>query len=98
MSTDYSKLEESYRELEQLKDSLQHKEETWKLNMTDAQKGNDNTKSEVGSTMESVEWKQILPNGVAYANFLSRGYSFKSLWKLNYTASLGIGKSFCFRG
>ena len=47
LSTDYSQLEQSYRELEQLKDTLQHKEETWILNLTDAQKAADNTKAEV---------------------------------------------------
>ena len=47
LQTDYGKLQESYNELEQLKDKLENKEETWKLNLTDSQKESENTKDEV---------------------------------------------------
>ena len=47
LSSDYNKLQESYRELEALKDKLEHKEILWKSNMTDAQKEAEQAKQEV---------------------------------------------------
>ena len=47
LQTDYSKLEQSYHELEEVKETLEDKETKWKLNLTDAQKSADNTKTEV---------------------------------------------------
>lgn len=47
LKEEYSRLQESYRELEQLKDRLQNSENFYHLNLTDAQKELDFTKSEV---------------------------------------------------
>jgi chromosome segregation ATPase len=44
---EYGKLQESYKELEALKDKLENKEVTWKINLTDAQKEADQTKLEL---------------------------------------------------
>lgn len=41
------KLQDSYKELEELKDRLENKESTWKDNLTDAQKDSEKTKSQV---------------------------------------------------
>ncbi|CAE1244035.1 Sarcolemmal membrane-associated protein [Acanthosepion pharaonis] len=52
LSSDYNKLQESYRELEALKDKLEHKEILWKSNMTDAQKEAEQAKQEMGQTKD----------------------------------------------
>lgn len=52
LSSDYNKLQESYRELEALKDKLEDKESLWKSNMTDAQKEAEQAKQEMGQTKD----------------------------------------------
>ncbi|XP_064607260.1 sarcolemmal membrane-associated protein-like isoform X11 [Liolophura sinensis] len=47
LSSDYNKLQESYKELEALKEKLENKELTWMLNLTDAQKDAEQAKMEV---------------------------------------------------
>ncbi|KAL4226414.1 hypothetical protein ACF0H5_014397 [Mactra antiquata] len=47
LSSEYNKLQESYKELEALKDRLQDKESTWMSNLTDSQKENESSKQEV---------------------------------------------------
>ncbi|KAK2167271.1 hypothetical protein LSH36_30g03036 [Paralvinella palmiformis] len=47
LETDYYKLQESYHELEQLKDRLEDRELIWQLNLTDSQKESDQCKGEV---------------------------------------------------
>ena len=53
LSTDYNQLQESYLELEELKDKLENKEITWQINLTDAQKTSDQSKTEVGDTLDT---------------------------------------------
>lgn len=48
LKADYARLQESYKDLEELKDKLQNNEEIWRINLTDAQKDAENTKAEVG--------------------------------------------------
>ena len=48
------RLQESYKELEAMKDKLENNETMWKLNLTDAQKEADKTKSEVRT---AIRWK-----------------------------------------
>ncbi|XP_064607251.1 sarcolemmal membrane-associated protein-like isoform X3 [Liolophura sinensis] len=47
LSSDYNKLQESYKELEALKEKLENKELTWMLNLTDAQKDAEQAKMEL---------------------------------------------------
>lgn len=47
LSSEYNKLQESYKELEALKDRLQDKESTWMSNLTDSQKETESTLQEV---------------------------------------------------
>ncbi|XP_052283993.1 sarcolemmal membrane-associated protein-like isoform X3 [Dreissena polymorpha] len=47
LSSEYNKLQDSYRELEALKDRLQDKETRWMSNLTDSQKETESTKAEV---------------------------------------------------
>ena len=44
---EYTRLQESYRELEQMKDSLEDTKATCQLNLTDAQKEAEKTRTEV---------------------------------------------------
>jgi len=47
LKEEYSRLQESYRALEQLKTKLQSSESTWQINVTDAQKQAELTHDEV---------------------------------------------------
>lgn len=47
LKVEYGRLKESYQELEQLKDKLEHNEMTWQTNLTDAQKEAEQMKTEV---------------------------------------------------
>lgn len=47
LSSEYNKLQESYKQLEALKQKLETKEAVWKSNMTDSQKETDLAKQEV---------------------------------------------------
>ncbi|KAK3609534.1 hypothetical protein CHS0354_007339 [Potamilus streckersoni] len=47
LSAEYNKLQESYKELEALKEKLENNEMTWRSNMTDAQKETEKTQQEV---------------------------------------------------
>jgi len=47
LKAEYTRLQESYRELEQMKDSLEDTKATCQLNLTDAQKEAEKTRSEV---------------------------------------------------
>lgn len=47
LSSEYNKLQESYKQLEALKDTLQDKETTWMSNLTDSQKETESTLQEV---------------------------------------------------
>ena len=47
LSQEYNKLQDSYKELEALKDELQGKESTWMSNLTDSQKKTESSKREV---------------------------------------------------
>lgn len=60
LSSEYNKLQESYRQLEELKDRLQDKESTWMSNLTDSQKQNESSKQEVrlASDSDSVFYRQ----------------------------------------
>ena len=49
LQTDYSKLEQSYKELEELKERLENQESNWKGDLTDAQKEAEQTKSKVNA-------------------------------------------------
>ena len=52
---DYGRLQEQNRDLEQLKDTLEVNEVTWRINLTDAQKDAEHTRHEVQSSLkESV--------------------------------------------
>jgi len=53
LETDYYKLQESYHELEQLKDRLEDRELIWQLNLTDSQKESDQCKGEVKVSIKS---------------------------------------------
>ncbi|KAL3851738.1 hypothetical protein ACJMK2_015453 [Sinanodonta woodiana] len=46
LSAEYNKLQESYKELEALKEKLENNEMTWRSNMTDAQKETEKTQQE----------------------------------------------------
>ncbi|XP_013404760.1 sarcolemmal membrane-associated protein isoform X4 [Lingula anatina] len=54
ISQDYSKLQEQYKELEAMKDKLENKEITWKLNLTDAQKEAEQTKLELTEANKEI--------------------------------------------
>jgi len=47
LKAEYTRLQESYRELEQMKDSLEDTKATCQLNLTDAQKEAEKTRTEV---------------------------------------------------
>jgi len=47
LKAEYTRLQESYRELEQTKDTLEDTKATCQLNLTDAQKEAEKTRSEV---------------------------------------------------
>ena len=47
LSSEYNKLQESYKQLEALKQKLETKEAVWRSNMTDSQKETDLAKQEV---------------------------------------------------
>ena len=47
LKAEYTRLQESYRELERMKDSLEDKKATCQLNLTDAQKEAEKTRTEV---------------------------------------------------
>ncbi|XP_045166348.2 sarcolemmal membrane-associated protein-like isoform X3 [Mercenaria mercenaria] len=47
LSAEYNKLQESYKQLEEVKDRLADKESTWMSNLTDSQKETENTLQEV---------------------------------------------------
>ena len=47
LQADYLQLQESYKELEELKEKLEVNEVTWRINLTDAQKDSERTKEEV---------------------------------------------------
>ena len=49
LQSDYTRLQDSYRELEALKEKLEQGQVASKLNLTDAQKDTDNTKCEVSA-------------------------------------------------
>ena len=49
LSSEYNKLQESYKQLEALKSQLEDKQVTWMSNLTDSQKETENTKLEVRS-------------------------------------------------
>lgn len=49
LKAEYLRLQESYRELEQMKDSLEDTKATCQLNLTDAQKEAEKTRTEVFS-------------------------------------------------
>ena len=49
LKAEYTRLQESYRELEQMKDSLEDTKATCQLNLTDAQKEAEKTRTEVDS-------------------------------------------------
>jgi len=50
LKAEYMRLQESYRELEQMKDSLEDTKATCQLNLTDAQKEAEKTRTEVLAT------------------------------------------------
>ncbi|XP_074644471.1 uncharacterized protein LOC141901252 isoform X2 [Tubulanus polymorphus] len=54
LTADYGRLQESYNDLEQLKERLEDKELTWKLNLTDAQKEADHTKDELENSHKEI--------------------------------------------
>jgi len=51
LKAEYTRLQESYRELEQMKDSLEDTKATCQLNLTDAQKEAEKTRTEVSCTV-----------------------------------------------
>ncbi|KAH3816090.1 hypothetical protein DPMN_117598, partial [Dreissena polymorpha] len=54
LSSEYNKLQDSYRELEALKDRLQDKETRWMSNLTDSQKETESTKAELLKSQEEI--------------------------------------------
>lgn len=60
LSSEYNKLQESYKQLEELKDQLQNKESVWMSNLTDSQKQNESSMQEVrlASDSDSVFYRQ----------------------------------------
>jgi len=54
LKAEYVRLQESYRELEQMKDSLEDTKAACQLNLTDAQKESEKTHTEVFTIISSV--------------------------------------------
>lgn len=54
LSSEYNKLQESYKQLEALKQKLETKEAVWKSNMTDSQKETDLAKQELSEAQEEI--------------------------------------------
>ncbi|KAL5014637.1 hypothetical protein ScPMuIL_008907 [Solemya velum] len=54
LSSEYNKLQESYKELEALKEKLESKEMAWRLNLTDAQKETEQSKQETQRLNEDI--------------------------------------------
>jgi len=56
LKAEYMRLQESYRELEQMKDSLEDTKATCQLNLTDAQKEAEKTRTEVLATVSLLRF------------------------------------------
>ena len=54
LSSEYNKLQESYKQLEALKQKLETKEAVWRSNMTDSQKETDLAKQELSEATEEI--------------------------------------------
>lgn len=54
LSSEYNKLQESYKQLEALKDKLEDKQLTWMSNLTDSQKETEHTKLELEKAKEEI--------------------------------------------
>ncbi|KAK3609535.1 hypothetical protein CHS0354_007339 [Potamilus streckersoni] len=55
LSAEYNKLQESYKELEALKEKLENNEMTWRSNMTDAQKETEKTQQELENAQVEIK-------------------------------------------
>ncbi|XP_050414205.1 sarcolemmal membrane-associated protein isoform X2 [Patella vulgata] len=59
LSSEYNKLQESYKHLEALKKKLENNEMMWQVNLTDAQKDAEMTKNELSHSAENIAALQV---------------------------------------